>query len=146
MSQGILRNYRSIPPTKFHSLNQRIATSLADKTRIPDSTWAANPSLLPSYLAASAKHDALYHESMLGSKLVIQEREVLQSQLMIYLDQIALILEMAAVHTPGILIASGFDTVKDRRWHNRNRAVPAAPEAPNAAPGDQGEGGDGSAT
>ncbi|BCG46474.1 hypothetical protein GEOBRER4_n1271 [Citrifermentans bremense] len=146
MSQGILRNYRNVPPTKFHSFNQKVATALADKTRIPDSTWAANPSLLQSYLAVSAKHDAVYHESMLGSKLVIAEREVLQSQLVIYLDEIALILEMAAVHTPDILIASGFESVKDRRLHNRGRAVPATPEAPNATPAEHGEGGDGTAT
>ncbi|GAW65413.1 hypothetical protein GPEL0_01f0288 [Geoanaerobacter pelophilus] len=129
VSHNITRNYRSMPPTKFHNFNQRVATSLADKTRIPESVWVANPSLLQSYLAVSAKHDAVYHESMLGSKLVIAEREVLQAQLVIQLDEVALILEMAAVHFPDILLASGFECAKERRGRIRFKAAPAAPSA-----------------
>ncbi len=129
MGQQLLRNYRQIGPTAFHAFNQRVATALADKTRIPDSVWAGNPGLLESYLAASAKHDAVYHESMLGSKLVINEREVLQAQLVIKLDEVALVMEMAAVRNPGILVASGFDCSKERRGHPRAKTVPTAPEA-----------------
>ena len=122
----ILRSYRNIGPSKFHTINQRVRTSLADKTRIPEWIWAANTTLLQSYLSASDKHDAVYHESMLGSKLVIAEREVLQIQLVIYLDEIASLLEMAAVRNPDILIASGFDLTKDRRSHSRAKAAAAA--------------------
>lgn len=129
MSHNVVRNYRNMPPTKFHNFNQKVATSLADKTRIPDSVWVANPSLLQSYLAVSAKHNAVYHESMLGSKLVIAEREVLQAQLVIQLDEIALLLEMAAVRFPDILLASGFDCGKERRGRTRTKAAPAAPSA-----------------
>lgn len=143
VSNQITRNYRNMPPTKFHAFNQKVATALADKTRIPDSIWGANPALLQSYLAVSAKHDAVYHESMLGSKLVIAEREVLQAQLVIYLDQIALLLEMAALRTPDILIASGFDSAKDRRGRTRQKAVPAAL---SAAPAEQEGDGSGTAT
>lgn len=132
MGQQLLRNYRQIGPTAFHAFNQRVATALADNTRIPDSVWAGNPGLLQSYLAASAKHDSVYHESMLGSKLVINEREVLQAQLVILLDEIALLLEMAAVRNPGILVASGFDCGKEKRGHPRNKTVPAAPSAVQA--------------
>ncbi len=63
---------------------------------------------------------------MLGSKLVIAEREVLQAQLVIHLDEIASLLEMAAVRTPDILIASGFDLNKERRNHSRAKATAAA--------------------
>ncbi|WP_226377802.1 hypothetical protein [Citrifermentans bremense] len=96
--------------------------------------------MLQSYLAASAKHDAVYHESMLGSKLVIAEREVLQAQLVIQLDEIALLLEMAAVRNSEILVASGFDCAKERRGHARSKTVPAAPGAPTA---EQEQGGSG---
>uniref|UniRef100_C6E1G6 Uncharacterized protein n=1 Tax=Geobacter sp. (strain M21) TaxID=443144 RepID=C6E1G6_GEOSM len=140
MSHNITRNYRNLPPTKFHNLNQRVATSLADKTRIPDSVWVANPSLLQTYLTVSAKHDAVYHESMLGSKLVIAEREVLQAQLIIYLDEIALFLEMAAVRFPDILLASGFDCGKERRGRTRSKAVPAAPSAAQPIQDESGNG------
>lgn len=111
----ILRNYRSVAPTKFHTFNQRVKTALAEKTRFPDWIWTADATLLPSYFSASDKHDALYHESMLGSKLVIAERALLQAHLIVYLDEIASLLEMAAVRTPDILVASGFDVVKERR-------------------------------
>ena len=126
MTNHIQRSYRNMAPTKFHGFNQRVRTALADKTRIPESIWAANATLLPSYLSAAEKHDAVYHESMLGSKLVIAEREVLQAQLLIHLDEIASLLEMAAVRTPDILIASGFDLTKERRGHPRAKATAAA--------------------
>lgn len=128
----ILRNYRNIAPTKFHAFNQKVRTSLADKTRIPESIWVANPSLLPAYLAASEKHDAVYHESMLGSKLVIAEREILQGQLIIYLDEIASLMEMAAVRSPDFLVASGFDLTKERRGHTRVKANAAVRNAAHA--------------
>jgi len=128
----ITRNYRNMSPTRFHEHNQRVRTALADKTRIPESIWAANPALLQSYLAVSTKHDTVYHESMLGSKLTIAEREVLQAQLIIYLDEIASLLEMAAVRTPDILIASGFDLTKEKRGHSRAKATAAARNAAHA--------------
>ncbi|TSK05390.1 MAG: hypothetical protein FPO08_18025 [Geobacter sp.] len=138
MSSRIVRNYHSMPPTAFHGLNQGVATALADKTRFPDSFWSAHPTLLESYLATSAKHDATYHESMLGSKLVIAERELLQAQLVIKLDEIASILELAAVRNPEILLASGFTLTKDRRGA-RAKAASAVNTAAQAGE----EGGDG---
>lgn len=128
----IQRNYRNIAPTKFHTFNQKVRISLADKTRLPEAIWGANSTLLQSYFSVSDKHDAVYHESMLGSKLVIAEREVLQAQLVIYLDEIASLLEMAAVRTPDILIASGFDLTKERRGHHRAKTNAAARSAVHA--------------
>ncbi|WP_236026999.1 hypothetical protein [Geomonas diazotrophica] len=77
---------------------------------------------------------------MLGSKLVIAEREGLQAQLVVYLDQIAALLDMMAVCNPGILIASGFDLTKERRGHARAKATAAARIAGDAesADGDSG--------
>lgn len=137
MGHRIVRNYRSMSPTKFYELTRRVATALVDKTRFPDSIWVAKPTLLESFLAAAAKLDAVYHESMLGSKLVIAEREIIQAQLVINLDEIASILEVAAVRNPDILIASGFDLTKDRRGRSRGKASAAAI---GAAHGEQGEG------
>lgn len=137
MGQRIVRFYRNMPPTKFHEFNGRVATALADKTRFPDTIWAANPKLLASYLATSAKYDAVYHESMLGSKLVIAERELLHAQLLINLDEIASILEVVAVRNPEILIASGFTLSKERRGRS---SVKASAAALDAAHGGQGEG------
>lgn len=135
----LLRNYRNMPPTKFHNFIQKVTTALSDKTRVPDWVWAVNPALLPSYFAASGKYDGVYHESMLGSKLVIAEREVIQAQLVIFLDEIASILEMVAMHTPDILIASGFDLNKERRGHPRAKATAAARNAAHASQ-EEGEG------
>lgn len=137
MSHRILRNYRNMGPTKFHGLNQKVSTALVDKTRFPESFWAANTTLLQSYLAASDKHDAVYHESLLGNKLVIAEREILQAQLVNYLDEIASLLEMAAVRTPDILLASGFDLTKEKRGHSRAKTISSAPSTAHA---DQEEG------
>lgn len=133
----ILRNYRNNAPGKFHTFNQRVSTSLADPTRFPESIWAANTTLLTSYLSVSKKHDSVYHEAQLGSKISIAERDVLQAQLVNYLDEIASLLEMAAVRNPEIVIASGFDLTKERRSGARAKATAAAR---NAAHTEKGEG------
>ncbi|MBU5614686.1 hypothetical protein [Geomonas azotofigens] len=133
MGSRIVRDYHNMPPTKFHEFNQGVVSSLADKTRFPDSLWVAHPTLLESYLAASAKHDAVYHESMHGSRLVIAERELLQAQLVLNLDEIAAILEMAAVRTPEILLASGFTLAREKRGRARAKAANAALSAARAA-------------
>ena len=125
----ILRNYRNLGPGKFHVLNQRVTKGLTDNTKIPMSTWGSNPDLLTSYLAASDKYDAVYHAASYGSKLDIAERELLQQQLVNYLDEIAADLEAEAVRNPDILLSSGFDLAKERRGINtRKRAALAAAE------------------
>jgi hypothetical protein len=102
---------------------------LIDNPKIPASTWGANPDLLPSYLAASDKHDAVYHEAKFGSVLVIAERELLQVQLVNYLDEIVADLEAQAVRTPDMLLSSGFDLAKERRGTNtRKKATQLAVE------------------
>ena len=126
----LLRNYRSLGPGKFHAFNQRIVKGLTDNPKIPASTWGANPALLASYMSASDKHNGVYHEACYGSVLVIAERELLQVQLVNYLDEIAADLEAEAVRAPDMLLSSGFDLAKDRRSNNtRKRAAQAVAEA-----------------
>lgn len=115
----ILRNYRHLTQSRFHAFNQKVRNGLTDNAKIPESTWAANPTLLSSYLAASEKHDAVYHQAAYGSKLDIAERIVLQAQVTDYLDEIASVLEAAAIRSPEVLIASGFDLAKERRSGSR---------------------------
>jgi hypothetical protein len=123
----LLRNYRNLWPSRFHAFNTRVRTALTDNPNIPDSIWGANPGLLASYLTASEKYDALYHEAHYGSVLVIAERELMQAQLVNFLDEIAADLEAEAVRTPSLLLSSGFDLVKERRGNTRkNAALPDA--------------------
>jgi hypothetical protein len=117
-----LRNYRNLPPGRFHVFNQRVRRSLADPAKFPESMWAGNPTLIPSYFAASDKHDSTYREATYGSILLIAEREVLQAQLVNYLDEIASILEAAAIRMPDLLLCSGFDLAKERRASTRTKA------------------------
>lgn len=126
-----------MPPTKFHGLVQRVAAGLGDKTRFPDLFWDAKLAMLQAFLAVAAKHDAIYHQSIMGNRLLIAERDVLQAQLVIYLDQIVFFLEMAAVTKPEVLSASGFDLGRDRRGHGRSNVANAAL---SAAKNQQGEG------
>ena len=125
----VLRNYRSLTPTKFYVINQRVRTNLADNANIPESTWAANPTLLSSYLALSDRHAAVYHESLQGSKLVIAERDALQAQLIDHLDEIASFLEAAAIRTPDVLLVSGFDLARERRSVPRPKVPPPAADS-----------------
>jgi hypothetical protein len=127
-TKRILRNYRTMTPTRFHTFNQGVHKALTDNATIPESIWAANPTLLPNYLAASEKHDGAYHEANYGHKLDISQREVLQAQITAYLDEIALVLEAAALHTPDILLTSGFDLAKERRSSSRGKAAVTASE------------------
>ena len=126
----VLRNYRNLAPAKFHTFNQRVVKALIGNPKIPASTWGANPDLLASYMAVSDKHNAVYHEACYGSVLMIAERELLQAQLVNYLDEIAADLEAEAVRTPDMLLSSGFDLAKERRSHNtRKKAAQTAAEA-----------------
>jgi hypothetical protein len=134
----ILHKYRTAGPGKFHVINQRICNALTDNDKIPESTWAANPTLLPNYLTASKKHDAAHHEAHHGSKLVIAERDLLQVQITDYLDEIALVLEAAVRRTPDILLVSGFELTKDRR--NRSRTIVHDTNSEAAAPGQSDQG------
>ena len=120
------RNYRSLPPTRFHEANQRVRSALADKTRFSDAFWGENLELIQSYFTISDKHDATYHEAKYGSKLVISQRDVLQAQLVALLDQIVSLLEMTAVRNPEILLFSGFNLTKERRGNTRAKAAAAA--------------------
>ena len=124
-----LRNYRSLGLTKFFIFNQRVQRSLVDNPKIPASTWGAKPDLLTLYFAASDKYNAVFHEASYGSSLVIAEREILQQQLINYLDEIVADLEAEAVRNPDILLSSGFDLAKERRSSNRKKATLSAAEA-----------------
>jgi len=130
--QRILRNYRSLGPGKFHIINQRIKTALTANSKIPQSTWGSNPGLLASYLTTSDKYDAVYHQASYGSVLDIAERDLLQKQLVIYLDEIASDLEAEAVRNPDIILSSGFELAKERRGHPRKKAALAAAEVASA--------------
>jgi hypothetical protein len=131
-SKRIRRSYRTMTPTSFHTFNQNVSKALTDNANIPQSAWAANPELLPKYLAASQKHDTAYHEANYGHKLDIAQREVLQAQLIAYLDEIALILEAAALRNPDILITSGFDLSKERRSSPRTKVAVTSSEVATA--------------
>lgn len=118
----MLRNYRNMSQSKFHSLNQRICKGLTNNENIPESTYATNPTLVPKYLATSEKYDAVYHQALYGSRLDMAQRDLLQGQLIGYLDEIALLLEAAALRIPDILLTTGFDLAKDRRGRPRAKA------------------------
>jgi glycerol-3-phosphate O-acyltransferase len=122
----ILRNYRSLGPGKFFQFNQRVWKALTDNPKVPASTWGANPGLLAAYFAASAKHEAVYHEACYGSILSIAERDLLQAQLVNYLDEIAADLEAEAVRTPDMLLSTGFDLAKERRSSNTRKKAAQA--------------------
>jgi len=129
----ILRNYHSLGPGKFYVFNQRVRRALTGNPKIPASTWGANPDLITSYLAASEKHETVYHEACYGSSLVITERELLQQQLINYLDEIAADLEAEAVRNPEILLFAGFDLAKERRGASTRKKVAHAAAEVSAA-------------
>jgi hypothetical protein len=116
-----MRNYRNLPPARFHAFNRRVGKGLTGNPKIPESMWAANPGLILSYFAASDNHDAVYHEAIYGSILVIAQREALQAQLVAFLDEIASVLEGAAVRIPDLLLSTGFDLTKERRSSIRTK-------------------------
>lgn len=124
----ILRNYRSLGPTKFFIFNQRVQRALADNPKIPVSTWGANPGLLGLYFSTSVKYDAVFHEASYGSYLVIAQREILQQQLVNFLNEIAADLEAEAVRNPEILLCAGFDLAKERRSRARKKGLLIAAE------------------
>ena len=124
----ISRGYRSLPPARFHAFNQRVCKGLTGNPLIPESTWGANPGLISAYFAASEKHDAVYHEAIFGSILVIAQRVALQAELILLLDEIAADLEAAAVRNPNMLLSTGFDLSKERRSSIRTKPALHAAE------------------
>jgi len=129
----ILRNYRNLAPSKFHAFNQRVRQALADNSKFPESIWAGNPTLMSSYLSASDQHDQVFHDATYGSRIDIAKRELLQAQIVDYLDELAALLEGAAVRIPDLLISSGFELAKEQRGHARAKAAPIASEDINAS-------------
>ena len=122
----VLRKYRTMPPGSFHAFNQKVVNGLTNNANIPESVWVANPTLLPSYFSTSQKQDAAYHEAIYGGKLAQAQRNLLQAQLIEYLDEIAVLLELAALRNPEVLITSGFELAKERRSIPRVKTFPAA--------------------
>lgn len=125
----ILRNYRSKTPSQFYTILLRVWKCLTDNPHIPGSVWAANPELLSLFLALAAKYHEVYQRaSSYSSKLDIAEREAIQAQLIAYMDEIASVLEAAAVRNPEVLITSGFDLAKEHRIITRASAPQASSE------------------
>ncbi len=124
----ILRTYRCKTPSKFYNILLRVWKCLTDNPKIPASVWAANPELVSLFLNLAAKYHEVYQRaSLYSSKLDIAEREALQAQLTEYMDEIASVLEAAAVRNPEALITSGFDLAKERRGLTRA----GAPQEPS---------------
>lgn len=119
----ILRTYRNKAPSRFYNILLKVWKCLTDNPKIPASVWAANPELLSLFLDLAAKYHEVYQRaSLYSSKLDIAEREVLQAQLTVHMDEIASVLEAAAVRNPEVLITSGFDLAKERRNSPRTSA------------------------
>lgn len=125
----ILRNYRHMGPGKFHTFVMKIIRALTDNPKIPASTWGANPNLLATFLEVGAKYDGVYHKANYGSVLDISEREILQQQLIAYLDEMAADLEAESIRNPEILLYCGFDLAKERRGNTRKKLAHAVAEA-----------------
>jgi hypothetical protein len=130
----ILRNFHNMPPGAFHVFNQRVVKSISDTEKISESVWAANSSVKANYLATSQKYDLVFHEASFGSRLVIAQREILQAQLVNYLDEIASLLEAAAVRNPEVLLSCGFDLSKERRGRPRAKIASEDSIVSNAEP------------
>jgi hypothetical protein len=134
----ILRSYRCKTPTKFYNILLRVWKCLTDNPKIPTSVWAANPELSSLFLSLAAKYHEVYQRAWLySSKLDIAEREALQAQLTQYMDEIASLLEAAAVRNPEALITSGFDLAKERRSISRVGASQAPSEDVQAQDAEQ---------
>ena len=78
------------------------------------------------------KDERTFHEALYRSILVIAQRDALQAQLVEYLDEIAAVLEALAVRNPYLLLASGFDLVKERRSGTRTKPAQSTAEVSSA--------------
>jgi hypothetical protein len=81
------------------------------------------------FLTASEKHDEVFHEAKHGNDVMIMQRDALQQQLVEYLDEMASVLEAAAVRNPELLLNSGYDLAKERRVSPRAKPTLNVPEA-----------------
>lgn len=134
----ILRTYRKKSPSRFYSILLRVWKCLTDNPNIPASVWGANPELLRLFQAMAAKYHEVYQRAFLySSKLDIGEREVLQAQLTQYMDEIASVLEAAAIRNPEVLMSSGFDVTKERRNLGRSSGPLSPSEEAKSQDADQ---------
>jgi hypothetical protein len=124
--QRLMRSYRHMAPSRFYVFNQGVRKGIP---KLPASIWVANPELPGLYLEASEKHDEVFHEARHGSDLMIMQRDALQNQIAEYLDEMASILEAAAIRNPELLVHSGYDLVRERRSAPRAKPVPENSEA-----------------
>jgi hypothetical protein len=124
MDKRILRNYRGMSPARFYALNRRTRKGLAKLWGT--SLAALSPTVKAPYEDASDQHDEAYHEALLGSIVARSRRDLLQVQIVGYLDEIAVTLEGAGYYDPEVLLVSGFDLAKERRGRPRQKGTPPA--------------------
>ncbi|MBJ6724720.1 hypothetical protein [Geomesophilobacter sediminis] len=131
-----MRDYRYWKCSKLHAITQRIRKALTDNPNIPMSVWVNHPDLLALFFAAADKLDIVYHESRLRSIVSIAAREVIETEVIGYLDLIAALLEAAAILNPEVLPTSGFNLAKERRAGSRATQPPDATPFPVEAASD----------
>ena len=111
----IKRDYRNSTPAKAFTFFNRIERCLADNPNFPDSTWGANTTTRQQLFDGVDRYSAAYHAAITGDRLLIAERDKIQEEVVVMLDEVASHLEAVSVRNPDALLSSGFSVVQERR-------------------------------
>jgi hypothetical protein len=124
----IKRNYRQRnSPAKFLTFCKKVKLSLTDNLNFADSTWGGNTALRQQYFEKVDDLEVASHLASNGDRLLIRDRDKLIQEIIKMLDQIASLLEAAAVLNPDALFSTGFSVTHERRSPNRTRLTLTVP-------------------
>lgn len=117
----IKRDYHKLSPGKAVTFFKKVEHGLTDNENFPESSWGANTTTRAQYATAVERFDAVFTKALNGDRLWVAERNTIQEEIVVMLDEIASHLEAVSVRNPDALLTSGFNVIQERRSANRTR-------------------------
>lgn len=129
MKRRIRHDYRQLgnTPAKFLAFCQKVQQSLTNNQNYPDSIWGVHLGILKLYFEKVAILAVAVHVASGGDRNLIRDRDKLIEEIIMMLDQIASLLEVASTDNPDALYTTGYTIAQERRSTNRSRLPLAAP-------------------
>lgn len=115
----IKRDYHKLSPGKALTFYKKVDHCLTDNENFPEETWGANTTTRRQYSEGVGKYEVSFNGAINGDRVLAAERNKIQEELNVMLDEIACHLEAVSVRNPDALLTSGFNVIQERRATSR---------------------------
>jgi hypothetical protein len=127
IQRRIKRDYRRLTPAKFLSYCHKVKHGLTDNSYFTDEVWGHNLVIRQRFFEKVDAVEFSYHAASNGDRVLIRERDKVMEETVVLLDEVASLLEAAAVRNPDALFTTGFSVTQERRATQRVRLPMIAP-------------------